>query len=202
MERSCDFIWKLTQLYRSLHGRENRILQFSSTLRGGKQAIAALPPFPSAVKLIFQFSSALRGGKLETEALPLLPSAVKLIFHLSSAARGGKLETAALPLLPSAVMLILYFSSALRGGKLETAALRLLPTAVKWIFRFSSAPRGGKLEIADTPRVRMAEIYQSDFLSFFHFFCFLVGHGSRLSSKKWRMDMYVWNTIRWNSIQS
>ena len=175
MERSCDFIWKLTQLYRSLHGRENRILQFSSTLRGGKQAIAALPLFPSAVKLIFQLSSALRGGKLETEALPLLPSAVKLIFHLSSAARGGKLETAALP---------------------------LLPRAVKWIFRFSSAPRGGKLEIADTPRVRMAEIYQSDFLSFFHFFCFLVGHGSRLSSKKWRMDMYVWKTIRWNNIES
>ena len=130
------------------------------------------------------------------------PIGGKVIFHLSSAARGGKLETAALPLLPSAVMLILYFSSALRGGKLETAALPLLPTAVRWIFRFSSAPRGGKLEIADTPRVRMAEIYQSDFLSFFHFFCFLVGHGSRLSSKKLRMDMYVWKTVRSNNIKS
>ena len=44
MERSCDCIWILTQLYRRLYGRQTRIFRFSSTMRGGKLAIAALPP--------------------------------------------------------------------------------------------------------------------------------------------------------------
>ena len=83
-----------TQLYRRLHGRQTRIFRFSSTMRGGKLEIAALPPFSSAVKLTFQFSSAQRGGKLAIAALPPLPSAVKSIFQFSSALRGGKLETA------------------------------------------------------------------------------------------------------------
>ena len=83
-----------TQLYRRLHGRQTRIFRFSSTMRGGKLEIAALPPFSSAVNLTFQFSSAQRGGKLAIAALPPLPSAVKPIFRFSSALRGGKLETA------------------------------------------------------------------------------------------------------------
>ena len=55
-----------TQLYRRLHGRQTRIFRFSSTMRGGKLELAALPPFSSAVNLTFKFSSARRGGKLET----------------------------------------------------------------------------------------------------------------------------------------
>ena len=65
MERTCGFIRTLTRLYRRLHGRQTRIFQFSSTMRGGKLAVAALPPVSSAVNWIFQLSSALRGGKLE-----------------------------------------------------------------------------------------------------------------------------------------
>ena len=119
-----------TQLYRRLHGRQTRIFRFSSTVRGGKLEIAALPPLPSAVNLTFQFSSAQRGGKLAIAALPPLPSAVKSIFQ------------------------------------------------------FSSAPRGGKLETALMLRVNVSEIFQSDFLSFFPFFCLLAVHGSGLSSTK------------------
>ena len=129
-----------TQLYRRLHGRQTRIFRFSSTMRGGKLEIAALPPFSSAVKSTFQFSSARRGGKLEIAALPPLPSAVNLTFQFSSAQRGGKLAIAALPPLPS---------------------------AVKPIFRFSSALRGGKLETALTLQVHVSEIFQSDFLILF-----------------------------------
>ncbi|KAJ8616504.1 hypothetical protein MRB53_035876 [Persea americana] len=65
MDGSCGFIRTLTQPYRRLRGRQTRIFQLSSTMRGGKPADAALPPLSSAVKSIFQFSSALRGGKLE-----------------------------------------------------------------------------------------------------------------------------------------
>ena len=79
-------------------------------------------------------------------------------------------------------------TAALRGGKLETAALPPLPSAVKSIFQFSSAPRGGKLEIAFMLRAHVAEIFQSGFLSFFPFFCLLVGLGSGLSSTKRTMD--------------
>jgi len=150
MERTCGFIRTLTRLYRRLHGRQTRIFQFSSTMRGGKLAIAALPPLSSAVRLIFQVSSAVRGGKLAAEALPPLSSAVNSIFQLSSAVRGGKLATAALPPLPS---------------------------AVKSVFQFSSALRGGKLEIAFTLRVLVAEIFQSEFSSSFRFFCLLVAPG-------------------------
>ena len=53
MERPRDFIRTLTRHYRCLHGRSARIFQFSSTLRGGKVAVAALPPLSSAVKLHF-----------------------------------------------------------------------------------------------------------------------------------------------------
>ena len=145
---------------------------------------AALPPLVWAANSHFpvflhyerrktgncSFTAALIGGKV--------------VFQFSSTVRGGKLEIAALPPLQSAVKLIFQVSSALKGGKLAVAGLPLLSSAVKWIFQFSSAVRGGKLEIADTLRVHLAEIYQSDFLSCFPFLCFLVGHGSRLSSTK------------------
>ena len=75
-------------------------------------------------------------------------------------------------------------SSAPRGGKQEFAALPPFSSAVMSILEFSSAPRGGKLEIADMQRVHMADIFQSDFLTFFPFFCLPVGHGSGLSSTK------------------
>ena len=65
MDGSCGFIRTPKQPYRRLRGRQTRIFQLSSTMRGGKPADAALPPLSSAVKSIFQFSSALRGGKLE-----------------------------------------------------------------------------------------------------------------------------------------
>ena len=68
--------------------------------------------------------------------------------------------------------------------KLEFAALPPFSSAVMSNFKFSSAPSGGKLEIADMQRVRMAVIFQSDFLTFFPFFCLPVGHGSGLSSTK------------------
>ena len=108
----------------------------------------------------------------------------KLDFTVFSAQRGGKLEIAALPLLSSAVKSIFQFFSAPRGGKLEIAASPLLSSAVKSIFQFSSAARGGIQEIAELRRVHKAEIFRSDFLSFFPFFCLLVGHGSWLSSAK------------------
>ena len=83
---SCDYIRTLSQLYRCLDGRETRIFQFSSTMRGGRLAIAALPPLSSAVNWIFQFSSPHGGGKLAIAALPPIPSAVKSFFQ------GKKLE--------------------------------------------------------------------------------------------------------------
>ncbi|XXG52249.1 hypothetical protein AAC387_Pa03g0626 [Persea americana] len=165
---TCGFIRKLTRLYRRLHGRQTRILQFSSTMRGGKPAIAALPPLSSAVIWIFQISSAVRRGKLATEALPPLSSAVNLIFQLSSAVRGGKLATAALPPLPS---------------------------AEKSVFQFSSALRGGKLEIAFTLRVLVAEIFQSEFSSSFRFFCLLAAPGVGAYFHKMmdgRVRMTIW----------
>ena len=69
--------------------------QLSSSQRGGKQAIAALPLLSSAVKSIFQFSSALSGGKLEiadmlrghlaamfqSDFLSLFPSFCLLVGH-------------------------------------------------------------------------------------------------------------------------
>ena len=135
-------------------------------------------------ELDFTVFYAQRGGKLEIAALPPLSSAVQSIFQFPSAPRGGKLETAPLPLFSSAVKSIFQFSSAPRGGKLETAASPLLSSAVQSIFQFSSAARGGKQEIAELRRVHMAEIFRSDFLSFFPFFCLLVGHGSWFSSAK------------------
>ncbi|KAJ8635010.1 hypothetical protein MRB53_009277 [Persea americana] len=48
MERTCDFIRTLTQLYRRLHGRQTRIFQLCSAARGGKLAISALPPLSPA----------------------------------------------------------------------------------------------------------------------------------------------------------
>ena len=62
MDGSCGFIRTLTQPYRRLRGRQTRIFQLSSTMRGGKPADAALPPLSSAVNWIFQLSSAARGG--------------------------------------------------------------------------------------------------------------------------------------------
>ena len=164
-----------TQLYRRLHGRQTRIFRFSSAQRGGKLAIAALPPFSSAVNLTFQFSSARRKGKLEIAALPPFSSAVNSTFQSSSARRDGKLEIGALPPLPSAVNLTFQFSSAQRGGKLAIAALPPLPSAVKSIFQFSSALRGGKLETALMLRVHVSEIFQSDFLILFSLLLLLVG---------------------------
>ncbi|XXG45131.1 hypothetical protein AAC387_Pa02g0297 [Persea americana] len=52
MERSCDSIRMLAQLYRYLKWRYTHIFQFSYTLRGGKHAIAA-------------FTAALIGGKVD-----------------------------------------------------------------------------------------------------------------------------------------
>ena len=84
---------------------------------------------------------------------------------------------------------IFRFSSTMRGGKLEIAALPPFSSAVKLTFQFSSARRGGKLEIAYMMRVHMAEIFQSDFVSFLPFLCLLVGRGSGLRSTKRRMGM-------------
>jgi len=67
---------------------------------------------------------------------------------------------AALPLLASRIFQFC-------GGKQVVADLPLLSSAVNLSFQFSSAVRGGKLEIAYVLRVRMAEIFQSDFFSFF-----------------------------------
>ncbi|XXG75427.1 hypothetical protein AAC387_Pa07g3939 [Persea americana] len=78
MERPRDFIRTLTLHYRRLHGRQTRIFQFSSTGRGGKVAVAALPPLSWAVKRHFpvflrcesrktrscRFTAALIGGKV------------------------------------------------------------------------------------------------------------------------------------------
>ena len=49
LERPCDFIRTLTQLYRRSHRRYNCVFRFSTALRGGKLAVAALPPLSSAV---------------------------------------------------------------------------------------------------------------------------------------------------------
>ena len=122
------------------------------------------------------FTAACMGGKLAFSGSPP-------IWEEET----GKI--AALPLLQAAVNRTFQFSSAPRGGKLAVAALPLLSSAVKLAFQFSSARRGGKLEIAYMMRVHMAEIFQSDFVSFLRFLCLLVGRGSGLSSTKRRMDM-------------
>ncbi|XXG52239.1 hypothetical protein AAC387_Pa03g0616 [Persea americana] len=80
MERTCGFIRTLTRLYRRLHGRQTRIFQFSSTMRGGKLAIAALPPLSSAVRWVFQVSSGVRGGKPATEGFTAALIGGKLDF--------------------------------------------------------------------------------------------------------------------------
>ena len=49
LERPCDFIRTLTQLYRRSHRRYNCVFRFSTALRWGKLAVAALPPLSSAV---------------------------------------------------------------------------------------------------------------------------------------------------------
>ena len=150
------------------------------------------------------FTAACMGGKLAFPSIPPLweeenrqlhlyrrsHRRQSCIFQLSSAPRGGKLAVAALPPLSSAVKTIFQFSSSPTGGKLAISALPPLSSAVKSIFQFSSALRGGKMEIADMLRVRMAVIFQCDFLSFFPFFCLLVGRGSGLSSTKWRVGMW------------
>ena len=108
--------------------------------------------------------------------------------------RGGKLAIAALPPLSSAVNWIFQFCSALREGKLAIAALSLLPSAVKSIFQFSYALRGGKQAIAFMLHVHVAEIFQSDFLSFFPIFAcwWVLGRGPlpqneamRCANKNW-----------------
>ncbi|XXG78543.1 hypothetical protein AAC387_Pa08g2472 [Persea americana] len=52
MERSYDTSWRLTQLYRCLHGRQTRIFRFSSTQRGKNWQNCS-------------FTAALVGGKLD-----------------------------------------------------------------------------------------------------------------------------------------
>ena len=122
------------------------------------------------------FTAACMGGKLAFSGFPPLWEE-----------KTGKI--AALPLLSSAVNRTFQFSSPPRGGKLAVAALPLLSSAVKLAFQFASARREGKLEIADMMRVHLAEIIQSDFVSFLPFLCLLVGRGSGLGSTKRRMDM-------------
>ena len=111
--------------------------------------------------------------------------------------RGGKLAVAALPPLAWEVdprfPVFLHYEKRKAGSCSFTAALIAalppLASAVKSIFWFSSALRGGKLEIAFLQRVHAAEIFQSDFLSFFPLFFLFVGHRSGLSSTKSGMDM-------------
>ena len=70
MERPCDFIRTLTQLYRRSHRRYNCVFRFSTALRGGKPAAAAA--LIGGINCNFRLSSALRGGKLAVAALPPL----------------------------------------------------------------------------------------------------------------------------------
>ena len=123
------------------------------------------------------FTAACMGGKLAFPSIPPLWEEENRQLHLYR--RSHRRQSC-----------IFQLSSAPRGGKLAVAALPPLSSAVKSIFQFSSALRGGKMEIADMLRVRMAVIFQCDFLSFFPFFCLLVGRGSGLSSTKWRVGMW------------
>ena len=104
MGSSCDFIRTPTQLYRCLHGRQTRIFQFSSTLRGGKRAIEALPLLSWAAEWIFQFSSAQRGGKLE-------------FCGFTAALIGGKMDFPAFLRSERRKTGICSFTAALIGGK-------------------------------------------------------------------------------------
>ena len=122
------------------------------------------------------FTAACMGGKLAFPSIPPLWEEENRQLHLYR--RSHRRQSC-----------IFQLSSAPRGGKLAVAALPLLSSAVKLAFQFSSALRGGKLEIAHMMRVHMAEIFQSDFVSFLRFLCLLVGRGSGLSSTKRRMDM-------------
>ena len=70
LERPCDFIRTLTQLYRRSHRRYNCVFRFSTALRGGKPAAAAA--LIGGINCNFRLSSALRGGKLAVAALPPL----------------------------------------------------------------------------------------------------------------------------------
>ena len=145
---------------------------------------AALPPlawaanshFPAFLRCErrkacnFSFTAALTGGKLDFPGFLRCERRKAGTFSFTAVLIGGKLD--------------FPVSTAVTGGILAIAALPPLPSAVKSIFQFSSALRGGKLEIAFTLRVHVAEIFQSDFLSFFRFFCLLVAPGSGLSSRK------------------
>ena len=95
---------------------------------------------------------------------------------------------AALPQLAWAVKSHFPFFLHCERRKTGSCSFTAPSSAVNWIFQFSSAPRGGKLEIAFMLRAHVAEIFQSGFLSFFPFFCLLVGLGSGLSSTKRTMD--------------
>ena len=121
-----------------------------------------------------------------------LPKSAAVIFFLSihimwEFTRYGQQEKMERLILSFDLMLI-GNGKVLRLYSDTHAALPPLPSAVKSIFQFSSAPRGGKLEIAFMLRAHVAEIFQSGFLSFFPFFCLLVGLGSGLSSTKRTMD--------------
>ena len=122
-------------------------------------------------------------------SLPLLARALN--SHFKVFLRSGRRKTGNSSFTAAPIRGKLDFPVFLRSGRreLEFATLPPLPSAEKSIFRFSSALSGGKLEIADMLRIHMADVFRSDFFSFFPFFCFLVGHGSGLCSTKWRTDM-------------
>ena len=145
---------------------------------------AALPPlawaanshFPAFLRCErrkagnFSFTAVLTGGKLDFPGFLRCERRKAGTFSFTAALIGGKLD----------------FPVFLRCDRRKTGNCSFTagPIGGKVIFQVSSALRGGKLEIAFTLRVHVAEIFQSDFLSFFRFFCLLVAPGSGLSSTK------------------
>ena len=192
---SIHIIWEPTRygleekteiLILSLYFMSNwngKVLRFYSDTR------ASLPLLARALNSHFKVF--LRSGRRKTGncSFTAAPIGGKLDFPVFLSSKGRKSGNCSFTASFNGGNWTFQFSSALRGGKLEFAALPPLPSAEKSIFRFSSALSGGKLEIADMLRIHMADVFRSDFFSFFPFFCFLVGHGSGLCSTKWRTDM-------------
>ena len=190
---SIHIIWEPTRygleekteiLILSLYFMSNwngKVLRFYSDTR------ASLPLLARALNSHFKVF--LRSGRRKTGncSFTAAPIGGKLDFPVFLRSKGRK--TGNCSFTASFIGGKLDFPVFLRSERREFAALPPLPSAEKSIFRFSSALSGGKLEIADMLQIHMADVFRSDFFSFFPFFCFLVGHGSGLCSTKLRTDM-------------
>ncbi|XXG75404.1 hypothetical protein AAC387_Pa07g3916 [Persea americana] len=139
---------------------------------------------------MFQLSTTLRGGKVTVGALPPLSSAAEQ--HFLVFLRSERRKTCSCSFTAALIGGKVAFPVFLRSDRRKTGNCSFTAALIGGIVDFCNFPalRGGKLEIADTLGAHMAVIFQSYFLSFFPFFCLLEGQWSRLSSTKCRVDKF------------